>query len=146
MSWQAFTYRLALKTNQVIDVAEYYAPLLPPEVFKYLKEKRNTTMKITRVSKEAIEAAKLGYDDELLRSLNSPPFVVLMKIERHVCSHKKTCSSFDSTSCTLKKSQGQIPAFPECFEYEATDDLEKEIMSQLVTHWSDNRYVILSED
>ena len=146
MEFEAFTFTLRLGTNETIEIAEYYLPLMPPDVADLFRSPFAEGRKITRCPKPVMEAAKLGYDQELRRYLNSPASIVLMKLPNQVCMERKACSSFEAPKCNLSsRKQGKID-FPPCFVYETSNWLMKDVMSQFLLHWSDGRYIVFTED
>jgi len=143
---EPFTYTLKLSTNETIHVVEVYLPLIPEPVKSWMRGRPKELTKATYASKPAVEAAKLGYDKDLLQSLNSAPPIVLMRMPLQVCSQIKKCASANPDRCRLSRTKRSKPDFPPCFDYDLNEPEIKSVMNLLISYLSENFYLIISDD
>lgn len=141
-----FTYSLKLSTKETIGVVEVYLPLVSEPLRSWIRGKPAELSKATYVPKPSVEAAKIGYDAELLKYLNSAPNVVLMRIPNQVCSQIKVCSSANRTVCHLSRLKKNKPDFPPCFDYLADDADVKSTMNLLISYLAENQYLFITDD
>lgn len=107
----------------------------------------------TRVSKEAIEDAKIGWTKPLEKLLRTPPIGALLKLDKPICFNLRDCAMADPNKCTTRPACKNI-SLPECWDYDigtAKDFPNSMIAAQevaktiVVTGWSNGKYVIISE-
>jgi hypothetical protein len=127
----------------------------PLEVQKAILTKSVTPIKsvtdlCTKISREMLNDAKVGYTKLMERNLGTPPVGALFKIDKPVCANINCCIMADKNKCTTNLS-GNIINFPECWEYNLNikEDSEmytdlKDISRSIVLSWKENNYVMIS--
>ena len=142
-------YTLDLSSGETIIVSEFdpvHIPELKSDVV--LKGCASIFAKVTRVSREMLEDAKIGYDAPLMKRLGSPPVICLMRVANPSCSMNdiKECS-MASDACTTKNTKKSLGLFPECFAYlpEADDvnDDAASVGTAIILAWRQNKYAIV---
>lgn len=149
---QIFEYSLKLGTGETILITEVPVGAMNSSVQQAFNNPRSLEMVFsiialcTKVPRQVLEDAKIGYTKPLENLLRTPPAGALMKLDYPVCANINDCI-MATDKCTARAGMKN----PECWEYSPTNhDLEidtitaKEIARTVVMAWRDGRHVIIS--
>lgn len=148
---QLTEYSLSLTTGERIDVSELDPGLLGEEWSEAVAAAvRPLTDMCAHVPREAVEAAKLGYDTELKRLLRDPVGCLVM-LDRPVCSVIRDCPMAVREKCTTRNATARKGGlFPVCWEWQVPDDLDPvlepavQAAAQAIVHaWRQKRHVLV---
>lgn len=139
-------YELDLSTGERLKVSELDPDRISDGPTKeYVKSNPDALIKCTRMSRETIEHAKLGYDTPFKSSLKSPPQAMLLKFIGKTCFERKSCASYDSSACTsegFKKKNGKFELM-QCWVFDSQSVEEREVMTVVLRAWFEGRTVII---
>lgn len=133
-----FEYTLKLSTGESVEFAEIDLAIQSPDVCEFISHSPLCS-RITKCSREDIEAAKLGYDKALRLHIKSPPKIMLLKTTPEYCYLRHDCSSFSSDVCTLKTKK----AIPDCFEFDHSEPIASQVMTELTRFWKNNMHAVI---
>lgn len=134
-------YALTLKTGERIDVSEFAFERIPVlSSLEALLPFGDVLRGCAVVSREGVEAAKMGWDAELRRTVKDP-LAGLLKVVRHECAHVGDCIMADRRVCTSKNVTGKR-RIPPCWEHASEGDIQ-EVLTAIVLAWAAKRRVIV---
>ena len=154
---QIFEYSLKLGTGETIDVAEIAMGALDAWSKQAFDDQAagksiaGILLLCTKVPRQAVEDAKIGYAKPLERLLRTPPAGALLKLDRPACANISDCAMADAHKCTTLFASVSVK-FPECWDYDLasgsnfTDPMAaaQEVAKTIVMAWRDGRHVVIS--
>lgn len=134
-------YVLTLKTGERIEVSEFAFERIPAlasvkDLIPYADVLRGCAV----MSREGVEAAKMGWDAELRRTVKDP-LAGLLKVARPECSHMGDCIMADRRVCTAKNVTGKR-RIPPCWEHSSEHVELQQVATAMVLAWAAGRRVI----
>lgn len=134
-------YELTLKTGEHIEVSEFAferIPSLAPiaDLIPFADVLRGCAV----LSRESVEAAKMGHDLELRKTVRDP-LAGLLKVLRPECVHIGDCIMADRRVCTSKNVTGKR-RIPPCWEHASEGELQQ-VATAVVLAWASGRRVIV---
>jgi hypothetical protein len=134
-------YALTLKTGERIDVSEFAFERIPALAsVKGLVPLWDVLRGCAVMSRDGVEAAKMGWDVELRRTVKDP-VAGLLKLLRPECAHVGTCIMADRHVCTSKNVTGKR-RIPPCWEHASEGELQ-EVVNSIVLAWAAKRRVVI---
>jgi len=134
-------YALTMKTGERIDVSEFAFERVPAlasvaDLVPFGDVLRGCAV----MSRDGVEAAKMGWDAELRRTVKDP-IAGLLKLFRPECVHVGTCVMADRRVCTSKNVTGKR-RIPPCWEH-SSEGVLQEVVNSIVLAWAAKRRVIV---
>lgn len=133
-------YVLQLTTGERVEISEFAFERIPALTTELLTSVSDVLRGCAVLSREGVEAAKLGYDVELRRTVKEP-VVGLLKVARPECAMIGTCVMADRRSCTARNVSGK-KRIPPCWEH-GSEGAVREFVSAVVLAWAAGRRVIV---
>lgn len=133
-------YVLTLATGERIEVSEFAYERIPFLTSELLAAIPDVLRGCAVLSRDSVEAAKLGHDADLRRTVKEP-VVGLMKVARPECDHVGTCVMADRRFCTARN-VSRKKRIPPCWEHGSEGDV-RELVSAVVLAWAAGRRVIV---
>lgn len=133
-------YVLTLATGERIEVSEFAFERIPVLASADLLLHGDVLRGCAVMSRDGVEAAKMGWDVELRRTVKDP-IAGLLKVARPECVHIGTCIMADRRVCTSKNVTGKR-RIPPCWEHSSEGELQQ-VMTAIVLAWASRRRVIV---
>lgn len=137
---QVREYSLLLKSNQRVTIAECDLSLLSDELVRTLLSPTWVFSRISRVPRDFVEEAKIGYHDNFLKHFHSDPESLIAKLSGSTCSYTRSCSNYND-KCHIPKISMKWPIIQNCFSF--GDELEMRVMNEILYHVSQKHHFIL---
>ncbi len=120
------SYKIRLSTREFINITEFIETPLLDRILDLC----------TKMPREIIEEAKMGYDTNFKKLLGRDPKSCLGILDAS-CDLKSECQMFNSSECSSKFLRRGKPSFPICFHFNDS------ISSDIISCWRNDSYVIL---
>lgn len=111
-------YTLRLSTGEAVEVSQFDSVSHPQLASPAVRAACASVLdRVPTVTREVMEAAKVGDDRALRSALKAQPSGALVMVRNHRCAQWGDCV-MHGKACTTTNVRKRVGQFPECWEYE----------------------------